>query len=71
MVAKKKIKDFKNLDGYPDLKQALVPGARTLPIGSMNTTVIIDKGEVVERVYKTPNGELISLFPNIIADEAA
>ena len=71
MVAKKKIKDFKNLDKYPDLKQALVPGVKTLPIGSMNTKVIINEGEVVERVYKTPNGEIISLFLDPIDEEAA
>ena len=71
MVAKKKIKDFKNLDQYPDLKKALIPSIKTLPSGSMNTKVIINEGEVVERVYKTPNGEIISLFPNQSADVAA
>tara|TARA_Y100001968_G_scaffold149718_1_gene136940 strand:- start:1240 stop:1455 length:216 start_codon:yes stop_codon:yes gene_type:complete len=71
MVAKKKIKDFKNLDKYPDLKQALVPSVKTLPIGSRNTKVIINEGEVVERVYKTPNGEIISLFLDPIDEEAA
>ena len=71
MVTKKKIKDFNNLDNYPDLKEALVPCIKTLPIGSRNTKVIITKGEVVERVYKTPNGEIISLFPNSITEEAA
>ena len=71
MVAKKKVKDFKNLDQYPDLKKALVPSIKTLPFGSMNTKVIINEGEVVERLYKTPNGEVISLFPNQSADEAA
>ena len=72
MVAKKKIKDFNNLDKFPDLKKAIVPIINTLPIGSINTKVFIDKGEIVERVYKTPNGEIISLFPNSsIANEAA
>ena len=71
MVAKKKIKDFNNLDKYPDLKKALVPSSKTLPFGSMNTKVIINEGEIVERVYTTPNGEIISLFPNLIAEEAA
>ena len=41
MVAKKKIKDFKDLDQFPDLKEALVPAIKTLPSGSMNTKVII------------------------------
>ena len=71
MVAKKKVKDFKNLDQYPDLKKALVPSIKTLPFGSMNTKVIINEGEVIERTYKTPNGELITLFPNPITEDAA
>ena len=71
MVSKRKIKDFKNLEQYPDLKKALIPSIKTLPSGSMNTKVIINEGEVVERVYKTPNGEVISLFPNQSAEEAA
>ena len=71
MVAKKKLKDFNNLEEYPDLKQALVPCTKTLPYGSMNTKVIINNGEVVERVYKTPNGEIISLFPSQISEKAA
>ena len=71
MVAKKKVKDFKNLDQYPDLKKALVPSIKTLPFGSMNTKVIINEGEIVERVYKTPNGELITLFPNSSTEDAA
>ena len=71
MAAKKKIKEFNNLDKFPDLKKALVPNSKTLPIGSMNTKVIIKQGEVVERIYKTPNGEVISLFPNPITGEAA
>ena len=71
MAAKKKIKDFKNLEQYPDLKKALIPSFKTLPSGSMNTKVIINEGEVIERVYKTPNGEIISLYPNQSADKAA
>ena len=71
MVSKKKFKDFNNLNKYPDLQKAIVPGAKTLPIGSVNTKVIINEGEVVERVYKTPTGEIISLIPNPIDEEAA
>ena len=67
----RKLKDFNNLEGYPDLKKALVPSIKTLPFGSLNTKVIINEGQVVERVYKTPNGEIISLFPNPITEEAA
>ena len=71
MVRKKKLKDFNNLDKYPDLKKALVPIIKTLPFGSMNTKVIINEGEVIERVYKTPNGQIISLVSNPITEEAA
>ena len=71
MGAKKKIKDFKDLDMFPDLKEALVPAIKTLPSGSMNTKVIINEGEIVERVYRTPKGEIISLFPNDFSEAAA
>ena len=71
MVSKKKIKDFKNLDQFPDLKEALVPAIETLPSGSMNTKVIINEGKIVERVYKTPKGEIISLFVNSFSRKAA
>ena len=71
MVAKKKIKDFKDLDQFPDLKEALVPAIKTLPSGSMNTKVIINEGEIVERVYKTPKGDVIRLFENEFSKEAA
>ena len=71
MAAKKKVKDFKNLDQFPNLKEAVVPAIKTLPSGSMNTKVIISEGEIVERVYETPKGEIISLFPNQSSKEAA
>ena len=71
MVAKKKIKDFKDLDRFPALKEALVPAIKTLPSGSINTKVFINEGEIVERVYKTPKGEIISLFANDLSKEAA
>ena len=71
MVSKKKIKGFKDLDQYPDLKEAIVPTVETLPPGSINTKVIIDEGEIVERVYETPKGESISLFKNKFTQKAA
>ena len=71
MVAKKKIKDFKDLDQFPNLKEALVPAIKTLPTGSINTKVIINEGEIVERVYKTPKGEIISLFANDFSNRVA
>ena len=71
MVGNKKIKDFKDLDQYPDLKEAIVPTIETLPPGSINTKVIIDEGKIVERVYETPKGESISLFKNKFTQKAA
>ena len=71
MVVKKKIKDFDNLDEFPDLKEALVPSSKTVPFGSMNIKLIINEGEVIEKVYTTPNGEIISIFPNQISEIAA
>ena len=71
MTAKKKIKEFKDLDQFPDLKKALVPAIKTLPFGSMNTKVIINEGEIIERVYKTPKGESIYLFANDFSEAAA
>ncbi len=71
MGTKKKIKDFKNLDKYPNLQEALVPAIKSLPSGSINTKVIIKEGKIVERVYKTPKDEIISLFSNELTKEAA
>ena len=71
MIAKKKVRDFKNLDQFPNLKEAVVPAIKTLPSGSINTKVIINDGEIVERVYETPKGMIISLFPNQSLKEAA
>ena len=71
MVSKKKIKSFKDLDQFPDLEEALVPAIKTLPLGSVNTKVIIYKGEIVERVYETPKGEIIYLLSNEFPKKAA
>ncbi len=71
MVSKKKIKEFNGLENYPDLKEAIVPAIKRLPIGSINTKVIINEGEVVERVYETPKGEIISLLENESSKDAA
>ena len=49
-------------DHYPELKQILKNCPVNLPIGSFNSKVIINDGEIVERVYKTPNGKVVSLF---------
>ena len=49
-------------DQYPELKHILKNRPINLPIGSFNSKVIINDGEIVERVYKTPKGKVISLF---------
>ena len=71
MVSKKTIKDFSNLDDFPELRKAVIPAIKTLPSGSMNTKVIINEGKIVERVYMTPKGELISLFASSVSKEVA
>ena len=89
MVAIKRFKTFDDelLDRHPDLKQALKPNdiypelkyiiknrSANVPIGSMNTKIIINDGEIVQRVYKTPKGKVISLFSqssNMTFDQAA
>ncbi len=89
MVAMKKFKAFDDalLAQYPDLKEVLKPNDQypelqhilklkpiKIPDGSINTKIIINDGEVIERVYKTPKGQIISLFSNsynIFCDQAA
>ena len=71
MVGMKKIKDFKDLDKFTHLKKAVVPAIKTLPSGSINTKVIINDGQIVERLYKTPKGEIISLFSNDLLKDVA
>ena len=89
MVLTKKFKAFDNaiLDLHPDLKEFLKPNDHypelehilnnrsvNLPAGSLNTKVIINDGEIVERVFKTPMGQVVSLFSkrsNVILDQVA
>ena len=89
MVAIKRFKAFDDelLDRHPDLKQVLKPNdhypelkyiiknrSAYVPFGSMNTKIIINDGVIVQRFFKTPKGEVISLFSkcsNIISDQAA
>ena len=49
-------------DQYPELKHILKNRLDNLPIGSFNSKVIINDGEIVERVYKTPKGKVVSLL---------
>jgi len=77
MVLTKKFKAFDDaiLDLHPELKEVLRPNdqypelehilknrSANLPAGSLNTKVIINGGEIVERVFKTPMGQVVSLF---------
>ena len=67
--------DDELLERHPDLKEALMPNDQypelknvlrnrpiNLPNGSFNSKVIINDGEIVERVYKTPTGKVVSLL---------
>jgi len=89
MVLTKKFKAFDDaiLDLHPELKEVLKPNDHypelehilknrsvNLPSGSLNTRVIINNGEIVERVFKTPMGQVVSLFSkpsNVILDKVA
>tara|TARA_B100000214_G_C23759240_1_gene531460 strand:- start:408 stop:677 length:270 start_codon:yes stop_codon:yes gene_type:complete len=89
MVYKKKIQAFDDsiLELHPELKKFLKPNDKypelahilknrffNLPVGSLNTKVIINDGIIVERIFKTPMGQVISLFPkptNAIFDQVA
>ena len=89
MVLKRKFKAFDEtiFDRHPDLKKALKPNdyypelenilnykAANIPAGSHNTKVIISDGQIVERVFKTPKGQVVSLFSktsNVVFDQAA
>ena len=89
MVLTKKLRTFDDaiLDLYPDLKEVLKPNDRypelehilknrsvNVPAGSFNTKVIINDGKIVERVFKTPRGQVVSLFPkpsNVILHQVA
>ena len=61
-------------DQYPELENLLKKISVNLPSGSLNTKVIINDGEIVERVFKTPMGQVVSLFSkpsNVILDQVA
>jgi len=69
------LKEFlKPKDLYPELEHILENRSAILPAGSFNTKVIINDGEIVERVFKTPLGQVVSLFSkasNVILDQVA
>ena len=56
-------KFLKPNDQYPELAHILKNRYFNLPVGSLNTKVIINDGKIVERIFKTPMGQVISLFP--------
>ena len=69
------LKEFlKPNDQYPELEDFLRKRSTNLPEGSINTKIIVNDGEIVERVFKTPMGKVISLFSkpsNVILDQVA
>ena len=89
MVLTKKFKAFDDaiLELHPDLKDVLKPNDQypelenilknkfsNLPAGSLNTKVVINDGEIIERVFKTPMGQVVSLFSkpsNVILHQVA
>ena len=89
MVLKNKYRPFDNdlLCRYPDLRECLKPNdlypeleninkniSVNLPAGLFNTKIIINQGEIVERVFKTSEGRDFSLFyesSNVIINQVA
>ena len=53
---------LKPKDQYPELKHLLKNRPGHLPIGSLNTKLIVNNGEIVERVYKTPKDQVVTLL---------
>ena len=49
-------------DEYPELKHILKYKSANLPAGSLNTKLIMIDGEIIERVFKTPVGKVVSIF---------
>ena len=61
-------------DQYPELKQILKNRSANLPAGSLNTKLIMIDGEIVERVFKTPMGQVVSIFSKptkVVLDQVA
>ncbi|AIQ97320.1 hypothetical protein EW15_1228 [Prochlorococcus sp. MIT 0801] len=49
-------------DQYPELKHILKNNSVNVPVGSLNTKLIMIDGEIIERVFKTPMGQVVSIF---------
>ena len=89
MVLTKKFRDFddsllelhpdlkdvlKPNDQYPELKHILKNKSANLPAGSLNTKLIMIDGEIIERVFKTPMGQVVSIFSKptkVVLDKVA
>ena len=70
--------DFKDVlkpnDQYPELKNILKYKSADLPAGSLNTKLIMIDGEIIERVFKTPMGQVVSIFSKstkVVFDQVA
>ena len=61
-------------DQYPELKHILKNKSAKLPAGSLNTKLIVIDGEIIERVFKTPMGKVVSIFSKptkVVLDQVA
>ena len=61
-------------DHYPELKNILKHKSANLPTGSLNIKLIMMNGEIIERVFKTPMGQVVSLFSKpskVVLDQVA
>ncbi len=77
MGSKKKTKSLSKVKSHRKIDSQLLeqwpsrPTSALLPVGSKTTKIIVLKGEVVERVYTTPKGEIVSLFPKLHLEKVA
>ena len=61
-------------DQYPELKHILKNKSANLPAGSVNTKLIMIDGQIIERVFKTPMGQVVSIFSKpskVVLDQVA
>ena len=68
------IEFLKPNDQYPELKHILKNKSANLPAGSLNTKLIMIDGEIIERVFKTPMGQVVSIFSKptkVVLDQVA
>ena len=59
---------------YPELKHILKNKSANLPAGSLNTKLIMIDGEIIERVFKPPMGQVVSIFSKptkVVLDQVA